>query len=338
MVIPYSAREVRLAEALAGEAAISIENARLYAQIEHTLESFVKAAATAIDQRDPATSGHSVRVAALTTALATAVERAKHGVYRNVHFTRKQMRELRFAALLHDFGKVTVRDDVLMKAKKLPPALCERVKGRFDLIHRTLEVDYYRQASVSPDPDGRAAADRLGTELADRLARLEQMRRMVAEANEPAVQEQAAPPELLDIARQTFTLPDGTTAPYLTEDELHYLQIRHGTLDERERAEIESHVSETYQFLVRIPWTDDLKNLAPFAYGHHEKLSGRGYPRGLHGNEIPIQTRMITIADMFDALTEADRPYKPAVTPEKAIDILESEAEAGRLDSELVRE
>ena len=311
---------------------------RLYAQIEHTLESFVEAAASAIDQRDPATSGHSVRVATLTTRLAAAVERGNSGVYRDVHFTRKQMRELRFAALLHDFGKVAVRDDVLLKAKKLPPALWERVMGRFDLIHRTLEVDYYRQRErLAATTNGRASADRLRAELAEQLAELERMRRVVAEANEPAVQDQAPPPELLDIARKTFTLPDGTTAPYLTEDELHYLQIRHGTLDDRERAEAESHVSETYQFLVRIPWTEDLKNLPPFAYGHHEKLSGVGYPRGLHGDEIPIQTRMITIADMFDALTEADRPYKPAVSAEKAIDILKSEAKAGRLDPELVR-
>jgi HD-GYP domain-containing protein (c-di-GMP phosphodiesterase class II) len=337
-VLPYSAREVRLAEALAGEAAVSIENVRLYAQIEHTLESFVKAAVSAIDQRDPATSGHSVRVATLATELAAAVERGNRGVYRDVRFTRKQMRELRFAALLHDFGKVAVRDDVLLKAKKLPPPLWERVMGRFDLIHRTLEVDYYRQRErLAANTSGRAGADRLRAEFAEQLAELERMRTVVAEANEPTVQDQAPPPELLDIARKTFTLPDGTTAPYLTEDELHYLRIRYGTLDDRERAEAESHVSETYQFLARIAWTEDLKNLTPFAYGHHEKLSGDGYPRGLHGDEIPIQTRIITIADMFDALTEADRPYKPAVPAEEAIDILKSEAKAGRLDPELVR-
>ena len=228
--------------------------------------------------------------------------RDDHGSYRHIQFTPKQMRELRFAALLHDFGKVTVRDEVLLKAKKLPPILWERTNARFDLIHRTLEVEYYQQrARLASTPDGRAAAERLDRELADRLAELERMRQVMIAANEPALLDQSPPPELADIARKTFTLPDGTTSPYLTADELHFLQIRHGTLDERERAEIEAHVSETYRFLVRIPWTDDLKNLAPFAYGHHEKLSGVGYPRGLHGNEIAIQTRMITIADMFDA-------------------------------------
>jgi HD-GYP domain-containing protein (c-di-GMP phosphodiesterase class II) len=323
-VIPYTARELRLARSLASEAAVAIENFKLYSQIERTLEAFVKASVSAIDQRDPATSGHSVRVAALTSELASAVEQAATGPYRDVHFTGKQMRELRFAALLHDFGKVALRDDILLKAKKLSPVLWERVNARFDLIHRTLELEDCRHS------------DRSGPTLAEKLARLAEARRIVAQANEPSVTDQPPAAELRDIARRTFTLPDGTTAPYLTEEELHFLQITKGTLDARERAEVESHVSQTYEFLVRIPWTEDLKNLAPYAYGHHEKLSGAGYPRRLHGNEIPIQTRLITIADMFDALTEPDRPYKPAVPVEKAIDILESEAKAGLLDLDLV--
>jgi HD-GYP domain-containing protein (c-di-GMP phosphodiesterase class II) len=327
-VTSYTSRDVRLARSLAGEAAVAVENVNLYAQIERTLESFVKASVSAIDQRDPTTSGHSIRVAALTTALASAVERSHRGAYRDVHFTTRQMRELRFAALLHDFGKVTVRDDVLMKAKKLPPLLWERVQGRFDLIHRTIELEDCLRRGGQPSNGGPTLAEQLD-ELAD-------VRRVVAQANEPSFTGKAPSPKLLEIARRTFTLPDGTTAPYLTGDELHFLQITSGTLDAGERAEIESHVSQTYEYLIRIPWTEDLKNLAPYAYGHHEKLTGSGYPRGLHGSEIPIQTRMITVADMFDALTAADRPYKPAVSVEKAMDILQSEAKAGKLDADLV--
>jgi HD-GYP domain-containing protein (c-di-GMP phosphodiesterase class II) len=125
--------------------------------------------------------------------------------------------------------------------------------------------------------------------------------------------------------------------PYLTPDELHYLEIPQGTLDGRERAEVESHAEATYRFLVEIAWTDDLKRVATYAYDHHEKLDGTGYPRKLKGKEIPIQSRIITIADIFDALTEADRPYKPAVSAEQALEILQLEANAGRLDSELVQ-
>src|SRR5207253_9530735 len=136
-VQPYSGHELQLVQSLAGQAAISIENQQLYAQIEHLFESFVKAAVTAIDQRDPTTAGHSIRVASLTVDIAEAVERGGEGPYRDVQFSREQMKELRYAAMLHDFGKVGVREEVLVKSKKLPPHLWERVQSRFDLIVRS---------------------------------------------------------------------------------------------------------------------------------------------------------------------------------------------------------
>ena len=324
-VLPYTNREVRLARSLAGQAAVSIENARLYARIEQTLESFVKAAVTAIDQRDPTTAGHSMRVAALSTGLAEAVERAARPPYRDVRFSRKQLRELRFAALLHDFGKVTVQEEVLVKAKKLPPILWERVDARFDLIHRTLELE-----SCAANGNGRSP-------IGDKLEEIARMRAIVRAANEPTVLDRSARSELADIARHTLQMPNGSVEPYLTAEELHFLQLRKGTLDDRERAEIESHVEETYRFLENIPWTDDLRNVATYAHGHHEKLDGSGYPRQLTAADIPIQTRIITVADIFDALTEADRPYKRSVPAETALDILQAEAKAGRVDGDLVQ-
>jgi HD-GYP domain-containing protein (c-di-GMP phosphodiesterase class II) len=321
-VLPYTNREVRLARSLAGQGAVSIENARLYARIERTLESVVKAAVTAIDQRDPSTAGHSMRVAALSTELAKAVEHAGRPPYDDVRFSHKQLRELRFAALLHDFGKVTVQENVLLKAKKLPPTLWERVDARFDLIHRTLELEHCS--------NGHAAR------LPEALAEIDHMRAIVRAANEPAVLDRAPPAELADIARRTFPMPNGSVEPYLTAEELCYLQLPKGTLDNRERAEIESHVEETYRFLANIPWTDDLRNVANYARGHHEKLDGSGYPRRLTAPDIPIQTRIITVSDIFDALTEPDRPYKPSVPAEKALDILRGEAKAGRIDGTLV--
>jgi len=325
-VLPYTSREVQVARALASQAAISIENTKLYAQIENMLDNFVKAAALAIDQRDPTTAGHSVRVATLVTDLAAAVERDGRGVHRNVHFSRQQMRELHFAALLHDFGKVAVREELLIKAKKLPLQLWERVDSRFDLIRRTMEVEYYRNAERGSEAD-----------FAKSLEELEKLRSAVRAANEPSIEAQAPAIALADIAKRTFRRHDGSVVPYLTPDELRYLQLSTGTLDAKERAAVEAHVDATFQFLVGIPWTDDLKNLITYAYGHHEKLDGSGYPRKLRGEEIPIQTRIMTIADIFDALTASDRPYKPAVDAEKALDILHSEAEAGRLDPELIR-
>ena len=336
--LPYTEHEVSLARSLAGQAAVSIENAGLYAQIEQILESFVKASVTAIDGRDPTTAGHSLRVSALSTAIAAAVERGGRGKYRDVCFTPTQMRELRFAALLHDFGKITVQEDVLLKAKKLPPVLWERVNARFELIRRTIELDYYKQRANlrCVREDEKVAGARLEAELAAQLERLDHRWSVVREANEPAVLPALPAAELSDIATRTYQRGDGSVAPYLTEDELHFLRLPRGTLDDAERAEIESHAEETYRFLVHIPWTDDLGSLVTFASSHHEKLDGSGYPRRLKGDEIPVQVRMLTIADIFDALTESDRPYKPAVPADKALDIIRGEASAGRLDSDLV--
>lgn len=335
-VIPYTDREVRLARSLASQAAVSIETTKLYIHIERILESFITAAVTAIDDRDPTTAGHSLRVADLTTALAEAVDRIRTGPYGDVHFTVKQMRELRYAALLHDVGKVTVREDVLTKAKKLPPLLLERIEARFRLIRRTLQLeDAERQVTLIRD--GAEEHEVIGaTALVQRLAQLDEFLSIIRAANEPSVYRTPRVEGLRDIARHTFRLADGTIAPYLTEDELHYLELVHGTLDTRERAEVEQHVDRTYRFLAGVPWTDDLKNLPEYAYGHHEKLDGSGYPRGLRDEEIPVQTRMITLADIFDALTEADRPYKPAVTAKRAFELMRAEANAGLLDGVLI--
>jgi hypothetical protein len=236
----------------------------------------------------------------------------------------EQLRELRLAALLHDVGKLAVPEEVLNKARKLPPLLWERVNARFDLIRRSLELESCRDTAG----DGN---------LRDSLDDLERARRAVRDANEPSMMDGDDESALSEIAGRHFRGPDGDDAPYLTDEELHYLQIRHGTLDERERALIEFHVDATYRFLSRIPWTDDVKNVATYAYAHHEKLDGSGYPRHVAAKDIPVQARIITLADIFDALTEADRPYKPALPRERALEILQHEADAGHIDGDLLR-
>ncbi|HEX2077697.1 MAG TPA: HD domain-containing phosphohydrolase [Longimicrobium sp.] len=334
-VVPYRPRELELVQALAGQAAVSIENSRLYRQVENLFESFVKAAVVAVDQRDPATSGHSVRVATLTCDLAAALERGGRGRYAGVRFSREQMRELRYASLLHDFGKVGVREEVLVKPKKLPPLLMERVQARFAFVRRTLEMEHYRARAEAAER-GEALAGIARRDAEARLAELERVRALVMAANEPTILPERAAAELDELARLTFAGPDGTPLPYLTEEELAYLHIPKGSLTDEERREIESHVEQTYRFLVQIPWTGDLRNVAAIAYGHHEKLNGGGYPRGVTEAEIPPQTRMMTVADIFDALTASDRPYKRAVSPDRAIDILHMEAREGLLDADLV--
>ncbi len=338
-VLPYTDHERQLVQSLAGQAAISIENSQLYAQIENLFESFVKAAVTAIDQRDPTTAGHSIRVATLSTDLAQAVERAGSGPYRDTKFSRQQLRELRYAAMLHDFGKVAVREEVLVKSKKLPPVVWERVESRFDLIRRTIEAEFHKKRieAIKSSAEPELTDKQLELEYARRMAELDKFQFAVRTANEPSVHYEEADRILLDIAQCSYRTPEGQVLPYLAPDELHFLQIPRGSLDERERVEIESHVEQTYRFLNQIPWTDDLRNLASYAYAHHERLNGLGYPRRLAAEEIPVQTRLMTIADIFDALTAADRPYKRSLPFDQALHIIEHEAREGSIDRELVQ-
>jgi HD-GYP domain-containing protein (c-di-GMP phosphodiesterase class II) len=340
-VLLYEDRDVELVRSLAGQAAVSVENGQLYRSIEELFEGFIKAAVTAIDQRDPTTSGHSVRVATLTCDLAEYVDRSSVAPFRDVRFSRKQMKELRYAALLHDFGKVGVREEVLVKARKLPPVMLERIEARFDLIRRTLESEFHRERAellLGRDRDeAMQQFQAMERELAESLQRLDRFQQAVREANEPRVLPEDAEAALPEIAKHTFPDFTGKLVPYLTPDEVHFLSIPKGSLDPEERKQIESHVIHTYQFLLQIPWTEDLARVGEIAKGHHEKLDGSGYPYGLKGDEIPVQTRLMTVSDIFDALTASDRPYKRALAADRALSILEAEAKSGRIDADVVR-
>ena len=340
-VVPFSKRTVELVTALAGQAAVAIENSQLYREIERLFEGFVQAAVRAIEQRDPTTFGHSGRVANMTVSLAAVVDKAGDGPYSGLTFTREQLREIRYAGLLHDFGKVGVREQVLVKAKKLYPLQLELIHQRHDFVRRSAEREYWRKRAEFLETHGRQGYEQflrtLEAEHAGELAELERFMKAVLRANEPTVLPATRFEELLDLARRTYQDLAGAPRPYLSDDEVRFLTIPKGSLDEAERLEIESHVNHTYNFLKEIPWTRELQHIPLIAYGHHEKLDGRGYPRGVTGDAIPIQTRMMTISDIYDALTAADRPYKPAVARARALDIMDEEVRAGQLDRELFR-
>ncbi len=340
-VVPYSRRTVELVTALAGQAAVAIENSQLYERIEQMFEGFVKAAVHAIEQRDPTTFGHSGRVANMTMELAQVVDRAGDGAYRHVKFSREQLREIRYAGLLHDFGKVGVREQVLVKAKKLYPLQLELIRQRYDFVRRTAEREFWRKRAEFLETYGVEGYDAFRQALEQEheceLRELEGFLDAVAHANEPTVLPAQRFEELTALARRTYEDLTGASRPFLTEDEMRYLTIPKGTLDEAERLEIESHVTHTYRFLQQIPWTRELQQIPLIAYGHHEKLDGGGYPRRVTGEAIPIQTRMMTLSDIYDALTAADRPYKAAVASTRALDIMTDEVQAGQLDRELFR-
>jgi HD-GYP domain-containing protein (c-di-GMP phosphodiesterase class II) len=338
----FDARSCHLAQALAGQAGVAIENSLLHADIERLFEGFIKASVQAIESRDPTTAGHSFRVADFTERLAVAVDRSDDAGLRDLRFSRDQLREIRYAALLHDFGKVGVREDVLVKAKKLYPHQLELLTQRFKYARLSISHQAYRRLfelfeEVEHDPEEfRARRREIEQAVTAEHQRLEQYLHTVLRANEPTVLHANAPQELREV--QAYSFPDGDGGvPLLHDFEFSDLTLPKGSLTAQERIEIESHVTHTFEFLSLIPWTRDLARLPEFAYAHHENLDGSGYPRGLAQADIPVPARMMTISDIYDALTAPDRPYKLAVSAGHALDILGAEARANKIDANLLR-
>lgn len=336
----FTREDEELLLALSSQAAVAIENAILYEDIQRLFEGFIKASVYAIESRDPTTSGHSERVAILTVGLAEKVDRVDSGPYAPVTFSPEDMRELRYASLLHDFGKVGVREPVLVKANKLYEHNLEGIIARFNFIRKSLENSYLQRKlslvlTLGPGCEAELAA--LDEELHRELAKLDDQLRFILEANKPTLVPPGGFERILEIAANTFMDVEGTKRPYLTTREAENLAIGKGSLNVEERLEIESHVTHSFRFLRQIPWTKDLRRIPTIAYAHHEKLNGSGYPNGLRGEDIPFQAKLMTICDIYDALTASDRPYKRALPPGRALDILGLEVKDGNLDPELVR-
>ncbi len=339
-VIPFSARHQDLAASLASQAAVALENSRLYKNIRVLFEGFVKASVTAIEARDPSTAGHSFRVADLTGGLAEVVDRVDTGPFRSIRFTPEEMQEIRYAAILHDFGKIGVREEVLVKAKKLYPTHLELIKQRAEIIKQGLELKYSKRKIAHLLERGQerfaeqfAAHD---AELATLMQEIDDYLKAVVMANEPPVIAENMASAIQQIALRNFADHLDNTRHLITPGEARILSIPRGSLTEEERVEIESHVVHTFQFLAQIPWTRELKRVPDIARAHHEKLNGSGYPYGLRADEIPLQSKIMTISDIFDALTAADRPYKKAVPLDRALDILHYEKKTGTIDGALL--
>ncbi|HEY8839810.1 MAG TPA: HD domain-containing phosphohydrolase [Candidatus Dormibacteraeota bacterium] len=337
-VVSFRPEDLEMIESIASQAAVAIDNKVLLDSIQALFDGFVQASVTAIEQRDPSTAGHSGRVEALTTSLAGEVTRIDVGRYRDVYLTDDQLKELRYACLLHDFGKVGVREHILIKAKKLMPGQLEVIQARFESVERSVQVKYATEkleAMRRGDAGAGVLAD-IDKRLEEDLVQLDTWIQGIVAANEPSVLPEDKASMLEFLSQQTYYDMAGKAHPMLDPQEFRFLSIRKGTLDPQERLEMESHVTHSFHFLSKIPWTPLMRGVPEIAYGHHEKLDGTGYPRGLTGDDIPIQARMMTISDIYDALTAQDRPYKRAVPAVKAIDILKNEASEGKLDPDLL--
>jgi len=356
---PYLDWEERVVRSLASQAAISIERNLLQENIENLFEGFVRASVQVIEARDPTTSGHSERVAALTVRLGEEVNTVATGPLRPISFSDRQIQEIRYAALLHDFGKIGVPEAILNKRKKLYPEQLEVLRQRFSLAHRTLEMECARDkfrylvehpshtalhsSSESSCPHCRAL-QAFDLRLQKQLDTLAYYRQMVEYINEPEAIEnktfqafsEETLHELSTLAEYTYRDIDGQLKPLISPEEMEQLLLPRGNLNQQERLAIEAHVTQSYEFLKRIPWTKHLEHVPVIAYGHHEKLDGSGYPLGLMGDEIPLQSQMMTVADIYDALTAADRPYKRPLPLEIVLKILREEAAKNKLNPDLV--
>jgi HD-GYP domain-containing protein (c-di-GMP phosphodiesterase class II)/CHASE2 domain-containing sensor protein len=311
---------------------------------QQMFDALVIAASSAIESRDPSTAGHSRRVTCLTIELAIMASCSRERRYKHIRFSKEQIKELCYSALLHDFGKIGVREAVLTKSHKLEPMHFQVVKDRLLLLRSQRLAEYWQGKALHLASEGSSESCSQQREadhqeemrvFTDDLSQLEK-------ANDPQVSflpdaEYDALQKLLNrLAMQTYRDENGEENPLISASEKEALLIRKGSLTPTEYHQIQAHAQLSYDFLKQIKWTRDLKNLSHIAWGHHEKLNGSGYPRGIKGDEIPMATRMMTIADIYDALTAADRPYKRALPTEKALQILRSEAESGALDADLL--
>jgi HD-GYP domain-containing protein (c-di-GMP phosphodiesterase class II) len=340
---PYAFKEddLEILTGVCAETAVALKNFQLYSDIERLLDGFVRASVQAIEERDPVTAGHSFRVAAYAEQLAKAVDRADTPELRQVVFTRDQLREIHYAALLHDFGKVGVREHVLRKEKKLHHADMRLLEQRFRYARACLEREAYRRlAHLHEQQDLSISAFRdeklkVELELQQEFARLDQFLAAIHSANEPAISHTVGLPDLRNALDCAHASTDADGLPLLSESEFAALNVSRGCLTPDERRQIEAHVADSYSFLILIPWTRDLSSVPAIAHGHHEKLDGSGYPMGLRGSEINVQTRILTICDIYDALTAGDRPYKKAMPMEQALDLIAGECRLGHLDTRL---
>ena len=311
-IVAFSASDQRLAESLASQAAIALTNRLLIIQLEELFESFINLINSAIDEKSPYTGGHCQRVPQLTMMLAEAVNETREGPLSDFHMTEKDRYELKIAGLLHDCGKVTTPVHVVDKATKLE-TIYDRIHlidTRFEVLKRDLELQSLRH-EISEQ------------QLRQRLRELEDDCRFLHACNIGGERMRNEDIERVRrIAAYRWRDVSGHEANFLSEDEVKNLTIRAGTLTEDERKIINHHIVATIKMLEALPWPKHLTNVAEYAGGHHERMDGKGYPRGLTREQMSVQARCMGIADIFEALTARDRPYKKGKTLSESLEIL----------------
>ncbi len=338
-VVPFDIKIEDLVSSLASQAAVAIKNAQLINEIKAVFEALIQYSVSAIDARSPFTAGHSKRVAKYTMALARAINDTHEGPYANASFNTAQLEELNYAAWLHDIGKIGVREGVLDKRTRLSDAEMEALTNRFENIEASAITETQGEKIDLFNRKGKNATEirELDRELKNRVNQIKESLAFIKRINTGNFLTESELKQLKEIHRKKYLDLEGQKRNYLTDFEFENLSVIKGNLTKDEIEEIQSHVIHTENIVNKIPFTGSLKRLPVFAAGHHEMLDGSGYPKHVKAEDIPIQTRIMTVADIYDALIAKDRPYKKSIDPIKSLDILKEEAKNGRLDKELVR-
>ena len=325
--------------AIASHAAVSIQKSLLIDDMNQLFESFVQASVKTIEQRDPTTSGHSFRVAEKTVGLLCALPDSGLARFKHLDLGPERLREVRYAALLHDVGKIGVRENVLVKARKLTSERLVVIEHRVELQRERLRRKALEQQLKRFHHGEEVTRVLVDTEreLARELSRLDQIWEWIQQADEPSIETSDRHAQLEVLRSFPYLEADGRVGKLLSTADVEALSIARGSLTPGERQQIMAHVSHTREFLEMLKWPPELANVPAIAGAHHEKLDGSGYPQGLREPDIPLPSRVMTICDIFDALTAMDRPYKRSMSDEEALRILKKEADAGLLDQDMVR-
>lgn len=337
-VVPFSAEQQKLVESLASQAAMALTNQKLIADLKALFESFIQAIASAIDDKSPYTGGHCHRVPVLAEMLGKAASATQTGPFKEFHLSDEQMYELRIAAWLHDCGKVVTPTEVVDKSTKLETIFdrIHLIDTRFEILKRDMKVRFLENKISALETGAIGDIAALEEELRQECACIDADREFLRECNIGgefmSLQRQE---RVRAIAKRRWIDTNGQESPFLSENEIYNLNIPKGTITPEEREIINYHISATIKMLDAIPFPKHLKHVPEIAGGHHEQMNGKGYPKGLTGDQMSLQARMMAIADVFEALTARDRPYKKGKTLSESLQILGFMKKDGHIDPDL---
>ena len=330
-IIPFEEEFNDIIHSLGSQAAVALDTVELIDDIEKLLDSIIKYTVNAIDERSPHTAGHSSRVAKFTKKIAQLINEQSEGPFKNISFTEEQLKEIWVSGLMHDVGKIGVPEAVLEKQNRLDGANFQLVLDRFSRIRENI-IFNSKIRNLKNDNDEDTKDDQLKSELKEWQNQFD----FINWLNKPGFLPDEKEMILDEIAQKTYIDVEGNKHSYLTENELISMKIKKGSLNDEERSQIQRHIIVTKTLLSKLPFPEKWKNVPFYASCHHEHVNGGGYPNGLKGDEIPLPARIMCVADVWDAVTAQDRPYKPPHSPEKACEILKSGAKFGEFDKDVV--